>query len=77
MGDIMPNAKATYAQIYHYVLEHDNIKVGGNEIAEAKEKAGLPLRQAHNRINPEHRCSHSSQESIDAIQSAFRHFGMM
>jgi hypothetical protein len=73
----MTNAKATYAQIYYYVLEHYSIKVGGNEIAEAKEKAGLALQQAHNRINPEHRCTPSSQRSIDAIHAALRHFGMM
>ncbi len=73
----MPTGKATYAQIYSYVLEHYHIKVGGNEIAEAKEKAGLALGQAHNRLDPKQRSTHSPQSSIDAIHAALKHFGMM
>ena len=76
-SDIMPRSKATYAQVYDYVWEHSHIKVGGNEIAEAKEKAGLALGKAHNRLAPERRSTHSPQKSIDAIHAAFKHFGMM
>ena len=76
-GNFLQKGKAAYAQIYYYVLEYSELKVGGNEIAEAKEKAGLALGQAYNRLDPIQRSSYSPRSSIDAIYAAFKYFSMM
>ncbi len=73
----MAKSNASYSDIYYYVFNKYGIKVGGNEIAEAKEKAGLKPRMAHNRINPDKRSTYSPQKSIDYIQEALKYFGMI
>lgn len=67
---------ATYYEIQQYVRQNFGIGVGTNCIAEAKEKAGYKIRQAHNRISVNHRISECPEECLTAIFSAFKYFGM-
>ena len=76
-GNFLQKGKGAYAQTHYHVLEHSELKVGGNEIAEAKEKAGLALGEAYNRLGPMQRSSHSPRSSISATYAAFKYFSMM
>jgi hypothetical protein len=68
---------ATYAQITEYVHEYHGYKIGGNCIAEAKEKVGLQPRMANNRKDPTERVTACRAEILEAIYEAFRYFKMI
>lgn len=68
---------ATYAQIAEYVQEHHGYKIGGNCIAEAKERVGLQPQMAHNRKDPAERVTACRPEILEAIYEAFRYFKMI
>jgi len=73
----MPTGRATYNDIYEYVLQRYGYKVGGNCISEAKEKARLPVRMASNRLDPNKRSTPCDDVYVDAIHEALRHFGVI
>ena len=68
---------ATYKQIREYIKNQNGFSVMTGWIADVKEKCGIPMRIAHNRINPLKRVNPCPPNKIIVIKDAFRHFGVI
>lgn len=68
---------ATYKQIQEYIKKKHGFVSKTCWIAYAKEIAGLPVGQAHNRKNPIEREEPCPPAKLPAIMDAFRHFEMI
>jgi len=68
---------ASYKEIQLYVKQKHSFVPETCWIAHAKEKCGLLIGQAPNRIDPDKRVKPCPEEKFHAIKDAFRHFGMI
>ena len=77
--DVTPaEAKATYAQIKDYVLEHTGLHVSTLYIAQVKAKHGIIERECYNKAKAEGgRVPKCPPEKEKAIEEALRHFQMI
>lgn len=73
----MEELMATYKQIQNYVQEHYSIKIQTCWIAHIKEKLGLPIRKAPNRIDNNKRVKPCPSNYERFIEQAFKHFKMI
>ena len=67
---------ATYKQIQDWVKQKYGFVPETCWIADARELSGLPVRKAWNRKG-ENRQKPCPPDKLNAIQAAFRHFGMI
>ena len=71
-------AKATYAEIQAYVLEHTGLRVSCLYIAQVKAKYGIIERECYNKAKTEgNRVPKCPPEKEQAIEEALRHFQMI
>lgn len=71
-------AKATYAEIQAYVLEHTGLRVSCLYIAQVKAKYGIIERECYNKAKTEgNRVPKCHPEKEQAIEEALRHFQMI
>ena len=77
--DVTPaEAKATYAEIQAYVLEHTGLRVSCLYIAQVKAKHGIIERACYNKAKTEGgRVPQCPPEKAKAIEDALRHFRMI
>ena len=68
---------ASYKKIQLYVKQKYGFVPETCWIAHAKEKCGLLLRQAPNRIDPDIRVKPCPEDKFHAIKDAFRHYRMI
>jgi len=68
---------ATYKEIQNYVKQKYGFKPETCWIAHAKEKCGIPMRRAPNRIDPDKRVKPCPEDKFHAIKNALKHFGMI
>lgn len=68
---------ATYKQIREFIKDQNDISIVTGWIADIKERCGIPMRIAHNRINPSKRVHPCPPNKVAIIKNAFRHFGMI
>lgn len=64
--------RATYKDIYHWVMETYGVPVKNVDISRAKDRCGLARK-----TSPGYRPSNVRPEREDMIIEAFRHFGML
>ena len=70
--------QATYEQIRDYVKEQTGLNVTNLNIAQTKRKCGIIERENYNLPKSEDsKQPNCTKEKEDAIQDAFRHFGMI
>lgn len=67
----------TYKMIVDWVREKFGFSVKTCSVADMKEKCGLPLRTAPNRIDPLKRKYPCPNKHKPAILAAFAHFGLI
>jgi len=67
---------ATYQEIQQWVRKNKGFVPKSCWIADVKEKCGLPVRRASNRRG-EKRENPCPPKKVNAIKTAFRHFGMI
>ena len=67
---------ATYKEIQNWVKQNYGFVPKTCWIADVKEKAGLPVRKAHNRRGAE-RVNPCPRGKIESIRAAMRHFGII
>ena len=71
-------AKATYAEIQAYGLEHTGLRVSCLYIAQVKAKYGIIERECYNKAKTEgNRVPKCPPEKEQAIEEALRHFQMI
>ena len=68
---------ATYKKIRDYIKDKHGFTTVTGWIADVKEQCGLPMKIAHNRINPLERVHFCPPKKIEVIKEAFRHFDMI
>jgi hypothetical protein len=68
---------ATYRQIQRRVRRKNGVSIKTCWIAHVKEKCGLHLRRASNRISPTRRAQPCPASKVKVIKKAFRHFGII
>lgn len=66
-----------YKKIIDYVKARYNCSVKTCWIADVKERCGLPMRKAPNRINPNVRTNPCPDRYVEIIRDAFKYFGMI
>jgi len=71
------NKKPTYSRIKEYISETYNMKVHTANIAQVKRELGFDTKKAYNRNAEEVSTRPCSQEKVDVIKKAFKHFGMI
>jgi len=68
---------AAYKQIREWIKSQEHFTVKIRWIADVKERCGLPLRKAPDRIDENERANPCPQDKIEPIKRAFRHYGMI
>ena len=68
---------ATYPEIKAYIKDKYGLCVSSLNIAQVKEKHGLEKRENYNKGKEDHRVPNCTPEKEKAIESAFKHFGMI
>lgn len=66
-----------YKKIITYIKEKYHCTVKTCWIADMKERCGLPVRLAYNRINPNIRTNPCPNEFTEMIKEAFRYFDLI
>jgi hypothetical protein len=69
--------KATIREIQNYVRKKYGFAIKSCWIADAKEKCGLEVIVAYNRIDPNKRKYPCPDDKLPAIKDAFKHFKMI
>lgn len=73
-----PEEKATYQKIKEYVKNKYGVNVHTRYIAEVKRMCGLDMGENYNKSKKENlEVKHCSQEKVEYIKDALRHFGMI
>lgn len=67
---------ATYKEIQNYVKQEFGFSIKTCWIADMKEKCGIPVRKAPNRIDSENRENQCPKSKEYAILDAFKYLGM-
>jgi len=68
---------ATYKQIQDWIRNTYGFTAQTCHIADVKRKCGLPVRLAHNRIDPNNPVKPCPPEKVEPIRKALRHFNMI
>jgi len=68
---------ATYREIQNYIKQKYGFVPETCWIAHAKEKCGIPIRPAPNRIYVDKRVRPCPEDKFPAIREALKHFGMI
>jgi len=69
--------QATYAAIAQWIKQTHGFTVKPCWIADAKERCGIPLRDAANRVRAKDRKHPCPPSKFPILQAAFRRFGML
>ena len=73
-----PKERVTYKMIKEYIEEKYGFKVHTASIAEIKRDLGLPVYDAPNAVEElKQPRKHSTEEKVEAIKGALKHFGVI